>query len=194
MKWEPLRFIFFLTKLFEASWKCVQNFSKTVYKNIWVFKTRGTSYLKQYTVISWLRAEQSNYCPKVVEKIWETVARGRGQQFPRSSPLSRNNGTASYFLSKHGPEVQTTVRYYQESNSPEVENLVTKLWIIRKITRPISLYFRRILHKKSQYSEGNLKTITFTVVQITVRVHKNIKAIYILVIIMFKKTIFQYKI
>ena len=33
---------------------------------------------KQYTVISWLRGEQSNYCrPEVVEKIWETVARGR---------------------------------------------------------------------------------------------------------------------
>ena len=31
----------------------------------------------QYTVISWLRGEQSNYCPEVVEKIWETVARGR---------------------------------------------------------------------------------------------------------------------
>ena len=29
-----------------------------------------------YTVISWLREEQSNYCPEEVEKIWETVARG----------------------------------------------------------------------------------------------------------------------
>ena len=47
---------------------------------------------EQYTVISWLRGEQSNYCPEVVEKIRETVARGRGQQFPRSSPLPRDNG------------------------------------------------------------------------------------------------------
>ena len=38
-----------------------------------------------YTVISWLRGEQSNYCPEVVEKIWE-------QQFPRSSQLPRDNG------------------------------------------------------------------------------------------------------
>ena len=28
-------------------------------------------------LFSWLRGEQSNYCPEVVEKIWETVARGR---------------------------------------------------------------------------------------------------------------------
>ena len=28
--------------------------------------------------------EQLNYCPEVVEKIWDTVARGRK---PRSSPL-----------------------------------------------------------------------------------------------------------
>ena len=33
-----------------------------------------------YTVISWLCGEQSNYCPEVVEKIWETVARSRRLQ------------------------------------------------------------------------------------------------------------------
>ena len=36
-----------------------------------------------------LRGEQSNYCPEAVEKIWETVSRGRR---PRSSPLPRDNG------------------------------------------------------------------------------------------------------
>ena len=41
----------------------------------------------QYTVISWLCGEQSNYCPEVVEKIWEIE--GLWQQFPRSSPLPR---------------------------------------------------------------------------------------------------------
>ena len=30
-----------------------------------------------YTVISWLRRDQSNYYPEVVEKIWDTVARDR---------------------------------------------------------------------------------------------------------------------
>ena len=31
---------------------------------------------KQYTVISWLRGKQSNYCSKVVEKIYETEGNG----------------------------------------------------------------------------------------------------------------------
>ena len=50
---------------------------------------------QQYTVISWIRGEQSNYCPEVVEKILETVAGGRrprATQFPRSYPLPRDNG------------------------------------------------------------------------------------------------------
>ena len=36
--------------------------------------------IKQYTVISWLHGEQSNYCPEVVEKVWETVARDRRER------------------------------------------------------------------------------------------------------------------
>ena len=43
--------------------------------------------IKYYTVISWLRGEQSNYCPEVVEKIWKTVAtcqrpKAEGNSFP----------------------------------------------------------------------------------------------------------------
>ena len=56
----------------------------TIICNFWVSG-------QQYTVISWLRGEQSNYCPEVVEKIWETVALGLRQQFLRSSPLPMDN-------------------------------------------------------------------------------------------------------
>ena len=43
------------------------------------------------TVISRLLGEQSNHCPSVVEKIREIVAFCLWQQFPRSSPLLRDN-------------------------------------------------------------------------------------------------------
>ena len=46
----------------------------------------------QYTVISWLRGEQSNYCPEVVEKIWETVARGRRPRATVSQIFSITEG------------------------------------------------------------------------------------------------------
>ena len=42
-----------------------------------------------YTVISWIRGEQWNYCPEIAEKIWETVARG---QWPRAT-VSQNFST-----------------------------------------------------------------------------------------------------
>ena len=56
-------------------------------------------------VISWLCGQLSNYCPEVVEKIWETVARGRGQQFQRSFPLPRDNGLTV-------PQVALTSLFY----------------------------------------------------------------------------------
>ena len=37
------------------------------------------TYMYYYTVISWLCGEQSNYCPEVVEKIWETNSTTEGQ-------------------------------------------------------------------------------------------------------------------
>ena len=46
----------------------------------------------QYTVISWLRGEQSNYCPKVMEKIWETFARGRRLSATVSQIFSTTKG------------------------------------------------------------------------------------------------------
>ena len=30
-----------------------------------------------YCLFSWLHREQSNYCPGVMEKIWQTVAQGQ---------------------------------------------------------------------------------------------------------------------
>ena len=48
--------------------------------------------IRQYTVISWLRGEQSNYCPEVVEKIWETVARGRRPRATVSQIFSITEG------------------------------------------------------------------------------------------------------
>ena len=48
--------------------------------------------VQYYTVISWLRGEQSNYCPEVVEKIWETVARGRRPRATVSQIFSTTEG------------------------------------------------------------------------------------------------------
>ena len=45
-----------------------------------------------YTVISWIRGEQSNYCPEVVEKIWDTVARGRRGRATVSQIFSITDG------------------------------------------------------------------------------------------------------
>ena len=46
----------------------------------------------QYTVISWLRGEKSNYCFKVAEKIWATVARGRRPRATVSQIFSTTEG------------------------------------------------------------------------------------------------------
>ena len=48
--------------------------------------------IKQYTVISWLRGEQLNYCPEVVEMIWETVSRGRRPRATVSKIFSTTEG------------------------------------------------------------------------------------------------------
>ena len=45
-----------------------------------------------YTVISRLRSEQSNYCPELVEKLWETVARGQRPRATVSQSFSITEG------------------------------------------------------------------------------------------------------